>query len=218
MSEEELKEYFRSLFENGLTLGEIMDMLSDFIDEIMEANGLGDILNSILDLEIDIIMEAFKPILNILAALADVANEYIDNFEGVVIELMASGGALLGGTYGLSFIYSTTLSGDGWKAFKFFGVGGTTPGFSAMVGIGAFFWHGQKDFIWKDWEGLFIDYSGSGGIGIANIGVQLFASGDGKIRGGMLMIGAGIPGISGNLSYYWPHDEEFSWFKFLGAF
>ena len=227
MTEEELREYVKSMFGGGLSLGEILDFIGELISDFMEAEGLLDMMESLIDFEINVIMEVLEPVLNVLAVVAEVANEYVENFEGMVVEISVQGGALLGGTAGISLVYSTTEAARvgslkaGWKGFKFFGAGSCTPGASVQMGIGAFCWYGKKDFEWKRWEGLFIEFSGTAGPGIASIGGQVFASGNGNIIGAMVLIGAGFtPGgqASSYLCYYWPHGEKFSWLKFLRVF
>ncbi|MBU7022370.1 MAG: exo-alpha-sialidase, partial [Theionarchaea archaeon] len=220
MTEEELRAYFESMFGNGLTLDELLGFVYQLVEDFMKSEGLRDMIESLIDFDISVVMEVLEPVLIVLSIAADVADQHVENFEGFVMELSVQGGAGLAATAGISLVYSTSEAknkGDwksGWKAFKFFGVGSSTPGASAQVGLGAFFWDPfgkRRDFTFKQWRGLFVSYSGS----IGAIGGQAFISGTGEIYGAMITVGFGSPMASGYLTYYWPHGERFNYFEFL---
>ncbi|MBU6997271.1 MAG: exo-alpha-sialidase, partial [Theionarchaea archaeon] len=220
MTEDELRAFFESMFGNGVTLEELLGFIGQLIEDFMKSEGLRDMIESIIDFDISVVMEVLEPVLIVLSIAADVADQHIENFEGLVMELSVQGGAGLAATAGISLVYSTTEAKkngnwkSGWKAFKFFGIGSCTPGGSAQVGLGAFFWNPyekERKFTFDDWSGLFISYSGSIGV----IGGQVFISGTGEIYGAMVTVGIGTPMASGYLTYYWPHGDKFNYFKFL---
>ena len=204
-----------------------MQLAKDLVCAALEA--LGEILDSLLDMSIDAVKEILKPICVILEAFADVANKFVENFEGMVIDIFATGGgSYLGGEGGISLVYSTTMkstTGEGWQAYKFIGggvmVSATSCSCSVLVGIGAFFWNPRdpnKNFTWNDWSGGFFSISGTTGTLGVTMGGQYFESLNGEIKGAMFLIGYSyIPGpsVSVMYSWYWMQGETF-WDSIFG--